>query len=256
MKRPVLAVSLILEKIAMKSLSRIVTVGLLVLGACSSSTPLDTTASKPGEPTTNPTSNPTSTTTDYIMRFEGFSPVEGLDGLKVGGTTNLRFAFDLQKPDQTYYPPPASSVFLPSSGRGQVTPRIITFFELGSYCDGGNTDPSVAFPPEWLTLPTGDTAWVEHLDLTMASNAPARPDGSAPEEPGSGSMCYGYRLGGAWYWDLTPRQATWDPATQTYQLRLTIQKGPIDALKVLSNNGQAHRFLDRMVLATKPQLAV
>lgn len=184
------------------------------------------------------------------MRFEGFSKIDGQDGLRVGNMTHLRFAFDLQKPDQTYYPPPYSSSFKPNN-TGTVTPKIITDFDLGGYC-GAGADPSL-FPLSSLTLPPGDPAWVDHIDLILTSDAPTPSDGSAPELPKFNGMCYGYRLNGVWHWELASQHAAWDPTTSTYQLRLIIQQGPIDAIKVLSSNGQANRYLDRMVLTTKPQ---
>jgi hypothetical protein len=247
----------------MNTTSLLLAVSLVALGACSSSSsegtgskgndppspPVapTTTSTATAPPTTTATTPPVNAGGEYTMLFEGFSTVAGKDGLPIGSTTNLRFALDLQKKERTYTPPPASSAFNAGNGTGEVTPKLITRFELGGYCN------SWAKQYGKLELPPGDTAWVESVDLTMTSLAPLPADGSAPEKSNSNGMCYGYRLSGAWYWDTEPRTATWDAATSTYRLKLTIDKGPIDAIKILSNNGQAPRYLDRMVLTTKPQ---
>jgi len=181
---------------------------------------------------------------DYVMRFEKFSSVEERDGLLIGGTTNLRFALDLQITEQIYNPPDSNKF---NGVSGVVTSKIITSFDLGGYCQKGGDQ----FGP--VDLPPGDPAWVESLDLTMTTTAPIKTDDSAPEKPKFNAMCYGYRINNIWYWEPEPQHATWDPITSRYRLKFIIQKGPIDAIKVLSGNGQAIRQLDRMVLTIKPQ---
>jgi uncharacterized protein with FMN-binding domain len=64
-------------------------------------------------------------------------------------------------------------------------------------------------------------------------------------------MCFGYRRNGVWEWQNAPQRATWDAASSRYHMRFTIQQGPIDAIKVLFNNGNP-RLLGQMVLTTKP----
>jgi hypothetical protein len=88
------------------------------------------------------------------------------------------------------------------------------------------------------------------VDLTLSSIFATPPDGSDPEPNEYYIMCYGYRMNGVWYWELANTYATWHPETETYHMHFTIEKGPVDAIKILTNNG-SKRVLQRLVFSTK-----
>lgn len=67
------------------------------------------------------------------------------------------------------------------------------------------------------------------------------------------TTCFGAtRTVGAWVWDFTPVNLTWSEQTQTFSVRFTIDKGPVDAIKLISWFTMSGVSLTQTVLTVKP----
>ncbi len=233
-------------------------VTMTLLGACSSSSleGTDARGSNPSPQTsssTTPSATPSSTTlpsatgtvpspspeknfSDFSMVFKGFSVKEGLI---LGNSQNFRFALNLQEKEQVFTKPEVWDDF-----EGIINPKTISRYELGSSCGNSSMVGS-------MELPAGDLAWVKSMDLTMATALAVPSDGSSPVNLKLNPMCYAYRMNGVWHWVRTKTFATWNPTTATFHMHFDIEKGPVDAIKILTDNGSQLALL-RLVFSAKP----
>jgi hypothetical protein len=95
-------------------------------------------------------------------------------------------------------------------------------------------------------LAAGDPVWVESVDIEMVPHP-------QPEMKWAGGVCYGYREpGGGWHWNLTTAPLTYDPATKLVRARISVQRGPMDALKIVFDYSVPRQFVQTVTVTTRP----
>jgi hypothetical protein len=96
------------------------------------------------------------------------------------------------------------------------------------------------------SLGPGDAAWVDAVEIEMIP-LPQK------DVPWSGGVCYGYRTpGGRWSWNLASTPLTYDAATDRVRARLSVQRGPIDALKLVFDGAVPRQYVSRVTVTTRP----
>lgn len=183
-------------------------------------------------------------TADYTMDFTQFPK----GGLYSGNMYNVVFGLNLQQRVRLYDVPVAFGQI------GMIPPNVAVAEVLGFFCQTGKEkqlESDLARPGNYNPA-AGDTAWIDHVDLDMI------PD-SIQDVPPDGKgviMCFGTRSeAGVWQWDLSPRLPAWNSNDKTFILRIPIQRGPVDAVEVVSSGGGGsglHVRIRRIIVATVP----
>lgn len=197
-----------------KWFDRTFVVGLVAVGSVC--TPKDVTAS--GEDVGG----------KFVLDFSG-SPNRGVS---VGKFNNVAFKLDLQKP--------VRKLSVPSGN--QRLPDLVATFDYAD-CTKGQ-EPLLEQPLRDLS--PGDAAWVEYVDVTLI---PISQHGLN----WTGGVCYGFREpGGRWHWNLTTTPLTYDSATDRVVARISVGRGPIDALKLVFEHAVPPQALSSVTVTTRP----
>lgn len=95
-------------------------------------------------------------------------------------------------------------------------------------------------------LAAGDPGWVDSVEVELIPLPQKDIDWS-------GGVCYGYREpGGKWRWTLTSVPLTYDAATDRVRARIRVQRGPIDAFKLVFDHTVPRQSVSRVSITTRP----
>ncbi|NOU31031.1 MAG: hypothetical protein HOO96_24295 [Polyangiaceae bacterium] len=163
-----------------------------------------------------------------------FSQVNFYDGkgLVSGRDWSFAFALDLRMPVHQFPPdfaPDQDALVRASNNRA-------------TRCQSTSQAP---LEEAAISLQRGQSTWVESLDLELEPGAAVVPTSDE-------GACFGYReVDGGWSWSWKASPLTLNVATNRLQSHLVVQKGPIDALKIVFNyNGLAHTM--KVTFVAKP----
>jgi hypothetical protein len=174
------------------------------------------------------TAPPPSGLATYELDFSQVNFYDG-KGLVSGGDWSFAFALDLRIPVRQFPPN-----FVPDENA-----LVRATNNRATRCQSTARE---ALEDTAISLQRGQSTWVESLDVELepaATVVPTTDEGA----------CFGYReVGGGWRWNWDASPLTLNTATQRLQSHLVIQKGPIDALKIVfSYNGLAHTMKVKFV---------
>src|SRR5882724_6251908 len=164
----------------------------------------------------------------YVLDFSG-SPNRGV---VVGKFNNLGFKLDLQRPTRKI-----------SVGTGnQRLPDVVATFD---YADCTKGQESLLEQPV-RDLGPGEAAWVEYVASTIIPT-------TQRAVKWTGGVCYGFRdPGGRWHWNLTTTPLTHDASSDRVVTRLTVMRGPIDALKLVFDYSVPPQAVTNVTVTTRP----
>jgi hypothetical protein len=178
---------------------------------------------------------------NYVYDFRAMysTPGSGQYGLGIGSGINLAFPLDLStkllRINNLTDPYPSTFIRVRDSG-------------LCGYTGPAEKNGSVLRVA--LPLTTGaSSAWVESisLDILAASSRYGN-----EESRRISKVCFGYRqTGGDWQFDFTRIFLKADAANARFTRRILVQKGPIDAVKIIFNYDQI-ATIQTITLAAHP----
>lgn len=157
----------------------------------------------------------------YVVDFSGISG----GGIETGYRHDLWLTVD---PSAPYYAPVWPAGY---PGFGFLAPDVYLDQQVSSGCSG-------AVPPPWakqVSMPTGPTVELDHIDVVMRSAVPG--GGPEPAGPQTTGFCFGYRAGGVWQWRVEPQFAVWEPDANRYLLTLPVGEAGVDAFVVMATDG-------------------
>lgn len=93
-------------------------------------------------------------------------------------------------------------------------------------------------------LAAGQPAWVDQMEVV------ALPP-TQREIKWSGGVCYGFREGGKWYWNLTSTPLTYDSSSDRYVARIPVRRGPIDAIKLVFDYSVPPMYVSSVTYTTR-----
>ena len=127
----------------------------------------------------------------------------------------------------------------------QRLPRLVATFD---YADCTKGQEGLLEEP-LRKLARGDFAWVDSIEVEML---PLQQE----YVRWSGGVCYGYRdLDGQWRWELTTTLLAYDAATDRVRARISVQKGPLDALKLVFDYTVPRQSVSRVTFTARPMVA-
>ena len=187
----------------MRSMLRHLVFVVMVVETCSAGCNSSLPLTMPGNDLASPTGP-----SQYVFDFSG-SPTKGI---KVGNMVNLAVTFDHSQPVRRFILDPSDNLQMPG---------LVVSFDYGRCSGSGLIEVSKD------RLPGTDTVWADYVDVEVL------PPVVEETQPG---VCHGYREpSGAWHWTFQTTRLTRDAATNLYRARLSIKKGPLDAVKLLMN---------------------
>lgn len=163
----------------------------------------------------------------YVLNFSG-SPH---GGVAAGTFNNFAFPLDLRETEKNV------SV---ATGDQRLPDLVATY-------DYADCSPGQEFILErpLRDIRPGDAAWVDYVDVEMIPHV----------QQGltwSGGVCYGYREpGGMWHWNLNSTPLTYDKATDRVRARISVQRGPIDALKLVFDYSVPQQSVSAVTYTTR-----
>lgn len=153
-------------------------------------------------------------------------------GVRIGKFQNFAFPLKLGQP----------ATRLRVARGDQHLSSLVATFDYAD-CTAGQ-EPLLERP--LAELGKGDAAWVDAIDLEIVP-LPQR------DVEWSGGVCYGYRTPqGRWYWQLATTPLTYDASTDRVRARIAVERGPIDALKLVFQHGVPPLHVSRVTVTTRP----
>jgi hypothetical protein len=68
----------------------------------------------------------------------------------------------------------------------------------------------------------------------------------------TGGVCYGYREpGGKWRWNFARTPFSFDAATQKFRAHIPVERGPIDAMKLVFDYTVPQQFVSSVSVTTR-----
>lgn len=173
------------------------------------------------------TNNPAMKGQKYTLDFSQ-SPNRGIF---VGRFKNFAFRIDLQKP--------VKNISVPVGN--QRLPDLIATFDYAD-CTRGQESLLERAVRE---LAPGEAAWVDEVEIVVLPS-------EQPDLKWTGGVCYGFREGGKWYWNLASTPLAFDSANNRFVARLAVRRGPIDAIKLVFDYSVPPSFVSSVSFTTRP----
>jgi hypothetical protein len=98
-------------------------------------------------------------------------------------------------------------------------------------------------------LPRGDAMFVDYIDIEMLPSL-------QKDLRWTGGVCYGFRTGGKWQWQLVSTPLEHDAAANRVRARLWIKQPSVDALKLVFDESVPNLFVRTVTVTTQPPEAV
>jgi hypothetical protein len=163
----------------------------------------------------------------YVMDFSG-SQNHGVSG---GNFNNFAFKLDLHQAETKMSVPYGD----------QHRPDLVATYDYAD-CTPGQ---EFILEKPLRDLAPGDAAWVDYVDVEMIP---------FPQRglKWAGGVCYGYREpGGKWHWNLTATPLTYDKASDRVRAHISVQRGPIDALKLVFDYSVPRQSVSNVTFTTR-----
>ena len=163
----------------------------------------------------------------YVLNF----PRSQQDAVTGGTFNNFAFRLDLRQAVKR----------VAAATENQKQPEIIASYDYAG-CTAGQ---EFILEKPLRDLPAGNPAWVDVVEIEMIPIAQRG-------VKWTGGVCYGYREpGGKWRWNLIPTPLTYDAATDRVRGRISVQRGPIDALKLVFNYSVPRQVVSSVTFTTR-----
>jgi hypothetical protein len=132
-------------------------------------------------------------------------------GVPAGTFSNFAFALDLNRSEQKF-----------TVTSGQPSRDVIATYD---YADC-SAHQETLLERTVSGLGPGTPTFVDYVDIELIPT-------QQKDLSWSGGVCYGFRAGGAWHWNLTTTPLTYDAAAQLVRARLWVKQPNVDALKLV-----------------------
>lgn len=163
----------------------------------------------------------------FVTQFPDKQP----ERIPVGNFDNVAFAISLKDPSRRL-----------SAERIGEASEVIASYDYAD-CSKGQ-EPLLEKPV--AKLRPGDAAWVDYIDIELAS------DGGATGSQ-AGGVCYGTRgPEGKWRWTLTSTPLTYAADGKRLRGRLWIKDGPIDAIKLVFDHAMPRQHIESVAVVAQP----